>query len=182
MDTIGKLLGLSIVGQLALHPDGIGIGSIGIGAVDGATAATLVSVVTFAGARRFPVEVNVLAGQGLCESSGLGVALALGFSVEFLNGGSLVGQAAGIDDVGNCLGEELDAGLGHPLLLNGGELVAKLSALLGGNHEVVEGFQVGVGATLDEGVVSGVDGGGDEGGSFGIGTSNGQKIGSYWPS
>jgi len=179
MNAISELLGLRVVRQLALHPDRIGIWSKGNSTVDGATAASLVSVVSLTGASRLPVEVDVHASQGLCNGSTFSVALALGGSLELLDEKSLVWKAAGIDSICNSLFEKPQSSFFHPLFLDSSQLIAKLASLLGGDHEIVEGFQVGVGGSLDECMVSRVNGGSDKGGSFRVGTSDGEKISSY---
>jgi hypothetical protein len=48
--------------------------------------------------------------------------------------------------------------------------------LLSSDHEVVERLEVGVGGTDDIGVVTGVNGGGNEGSGFSIGSCNCKKI------
>jgi hypothetical protein len=40
-------------------------------------------------------------------------------------------------------------------------------------------LKVGVCAANDEGVVAGVDGGGDEGSGFGVGTGDGKEVGAF---
>lgn len=176
--TVGEFLGLGIVGQLALHPDGIGVGGESDGAVDGALAAALVAVVALARAGSVPVEVDVLADDGLGNGAGLGVALALGFGVELLNQTSLVSEAAGVDGISDSFAEELDAGFVHPFFFDGAEFIAGEARVFGFDHQVVEGLERGVCGALDEGMVTGIDGGGDEGGGFGVSTSNGEEIGS----
>lgn len=145
VDTVGEFLGLGVVGELALHPDEIGEGSVRDGAVDGALGTALVAVVSFASTGSIPVEVDVGAGDALGDGAGLGVALALGGLAELLNESLLVGERALVDGVDNGVAEELQACLGDPFVLNGLELSAVLAGLLGGDHEVVEGLEVGVG-------------------------------------
>lgn len=161
--TLGKLLGLLKVGKLALHPDGVAVRGVGDGAVDGAVAAALEAVVALAGAGGVPVEEEVgdaeLAGHG----AGVEVALALGaLEVLLLDGGLVAGQSGGrgVDGGEDGVVEALEVGGGEPLVLNLLELRAELALALGGNHEVVEGLEVGVGGAEDEGVVAGVDVGG----------------------
>lgn len=77
VDTVGKLLGLSKVGQLGLHPDGVTVGSIGNGSVHGTIAATLETVVTLTRSGRIPVEVDILTKDLTGNSPSLEVALAL---------------------------------------------------------------------------------------------------------
>ena len=176
---LGKLLGLRKVGQLALHPDHVAEGRVGDGAVDGALAAALVAVVALAGTGRVPVEVDVDAGQALGDGAGFLVALALALREELLDETLLVDVHTGVDGIDDGLVEEAKVGLSEPLVLNGLELCAVLASLLGGDHEIVEGLEGGVGGSEDECVVTGVNGGGDEGGGLGVGTSHSKEVGSY---
>jgi hypothetical protein len=52
--------------------------------------------------------------------------------------------------------------------------------LLSGDHQVVQRLQAGVGGAEDEGVVAVVDGGGDEGCGFGVGTGDSQEVGAWF--
>ena len=56
------------------------------------------------------------------------------------------------------------------------ERVADFAGGFGGSHELVEGLEGWVCATEDEGVVAGVDGGGDEGGGFGVCAGDAEKV------
>ncbi len=174
---LGKVLGLLEVGQLALHPDGVGVGGVGDGAVDGAITASLEAVVALAGARGLPVEEDVAAEDAAGDGAGLGV----GEDLALHGGAVLVGEALGVGARGDGLEdgvvEALEPGLGHPLVLDGLQRVARLAGLLGGHHQVVERRQAGVGAAHDEGVVAGVDGGGDERGGLGVGAGDGDEVG-----
>lgn len=172
VDTVGEFLGLGVVGELALHPNEIGEGSVGHSAVDGALGTALVAVVSFAGTRRVPVEVDVGTGDALGDGAGLGVTLALGGLAELLNKSLLVGEGALVDGVNNGVAEELQACLGDPFVLNGLELSTVLAGLLSGDHEVVEGLEVGVGRAKDEGMVAVIDGRGNEGSGLRVSTSN----------
>ena len=174
---VGKLLGLRVVGQLALHPDEVGERRKGDGAVDGALSAALVAVVALAGARAVPVPEDVVAEQVAGDGAHVGVALAADAGDEV--GDGLLVLAGGLELVDHGLVEALEPGLGHPLVLNGLQLGAVLALELGGDHEVVQGLQVGVGRADDEGVVARVDGGGDEGRGLGVGSRNGEEISSY---
>jgi hypothetical protein len=62
------------------------------------------------------------------------------------------------DGVQHGVVEALQPGLRQPLVLDGLQRVARLAFALGGQHQVVERLQVGVGAAQDEGVVARVDG------------------------
>jgi hypothetical protein len=176
---LGKLLGLLIVGQLALHPDRVAVGRIGDGAVDGAVAAALEAVVALAGARRVPVKVDVLAQDAARDGARLLVGqLLAGDGLAVLLGEALgVGQRRRGDGVDHGIVEALEPGLLDPLVLDGLQRVARLAGLLGLDHQLAERLQAGVGAAHDEGLVAGVDGGGDERGGLGIGTRDGEEVG-----
>lgn len=178
VDALGELLGLLVVGELGLHPDGVAVRGVGDGAVDGAVAAALETVVALAGAGGVPVEVNVLAEDAAGDGAGLlvGELLAVDAVAVLLGEGLLVGEVGGEDGVHDVVVEALEVGLGEPLVLDGLELGAVLAGLLTSNHELVEVGEVGVVGAEDEGVVAGIDGGGDEGGSLGISTGNGQEV------
>lgn len=176
VDSVGKLLGLGVVRQLALHPDQISEWSKSDGTVDGTLSATLVAVVTFTGTGGVPVPEKVVAENVLGHGADHGVALATNVSDEV--GDGLLVLAGGLELLNGGLVEELEASLGHPLVFDGLKLSTILTSLLTGEHEVVQGLDIGVGGADDEGMVAGVDGGADEGGSFGVGSSNGKEIGS----
>lgn len=162
MNALGKLFCLRKVGQLALHPDEVGVRGVSASPVNGALAAALVAVKALARAGRIPIELNVGTGETLCNGAGLGVGLALGLLQELGDQALLVDVDTGVDGVNHGLVEELEASLSVPLVLDGLQLGAKLAGRLGRNHEVVERLQSGVGGALNEGVVTRVDGAGDE--------------------
>lgn len=181
MHAVGKLLGLLVVGQLAFHPDGVAVGRVRHGAVDGAVAAALQAVVALARARGVPVEVDVGAEHGAGGGAGLGVGKAAAGD----GGAVAVGQGAGVrvgaggDGGQHGVVEAHQAGLREPGVLDGLQRVARLAGALGRRHQVVERLQVRVGAAQDEGVVARVDGGGDEGGGLGVGAGDGEEVGSW---
>lgn len=182
VDAVGKLGRLLVVGQLALHPDGVAVGPVGDGPADGAVAAAAEAIVALAGARRVPVEADVAAAEELPgDGAGLGVALAGGApAVGGLEGGLVGGVGGVVDGGGDGVVEAHEAGVGEPVLLDALEVGAGLAGALGGGHEVVEGGAVGeaaVGAAKDEGVVARVDGGGDEGGGLCVGAGDGDEVG-----
>lgn len=178
---LGELLGLSVVGQLGLHPDGVAVGRVGDGAVDGAVAATLEAVVTLAGTGRVPVEEDLLAEKLAGDGAGLAVGDLLALDGGLVLGGEVlaVGEVALGDDVKDGLVETLEVGLGEPVVLDSLELGTGLAGGLGLHHELSEGLKVGVGASDDESVVAGIDGGGDESGGLGIGTGNAEEVGAH---
>jgi hypothetical protein len=179
VDALSEGLGLLEVGQLRLHPDGVGVWGVGESAVDAALDAALHAVVAFAGSRVVPVPEDVLADDAAGDGAGLGVALALGLLGELGDEGLGVCALGGGDGVGDGVGEGLQASLDGPVILDGLELAAGLAGLEGLDEELVDGLEVGVGRAEDEGVVAGVDGGGDEGGSLGVSAGNGEEISAH---
>lgn len=177
MDSVGELLGLSEVGELALHPDGIGVRCVGDRPVDGTVTAALQTVVTFSGPGRLPIEEDILAEHTSRKLSCLLVALSLALFLVRLLQGVLVTLSGGIDGSEDGIVEALKVRGGEPLVFDTLEFCAGLVGGGGGEHEVVERGKVGVCAAEDESVVAGVDGGCDEGGGFGIGTGDGDEVG-----
>lgn len=176
MHAIGKLLGLVEVGQLALHPDQIGVGCIGDGAVDGGLATSLQAVVALTRPGRVPVKVDVNASQAFGNGASLHIALALGLLVELFDHGGFVDVHAGVDGVCHGLVEKLQACLLGPGVFNGLQLSAGLSEGFGVEHQVVEGLEGGIGGAEDVVMVARVDGAGDEGCGFGISTGDGKEV------
>lgn len=131
---IGEFLSLVVVGQLALHPDEIGEGRVCDRTVDGTLRTALVAVEALAGTGRFPVPVDVDAGEVLGDGAGFGVALALGGREVLVDEALLVGVGAGVDSVDDGIAEELEAGLANPLIFNFLQLSTVLAGLLGGHH------------------------------------------------
>lgn len=181
MYALGKLLGLLVVGQLALHPDGIAVGGVGDGAVDAAVAAALEAVVALAGARRVPVKVDVgpedVAGDG--ARLRVGQLLARDAGLVLRREALGVAEGPGRDSVQHGLVEALEARLGQPAVLDRLELLADLALALGHHHELREGRELGVGGAEDEGVVARVDGRGDERRGLGVGAGNGEEVGAW---
>jgi hypothetical protein len=175
---LGKLLGLLVIRQLALHPDGVAVGGVGDGPVDGAIAASLEAVVPLPGARSVPVKVNVLAQDAAGDGARLrvGQLLALDGLLVLLCEALGVGVAALGDGVEHGIVKALEFGLRQPLVLDGLQRVTQLALLLGGEHQVVERLQVGVGRAQDEGVVARVDGRRDERCGLGVGASDGDQV------
>lgn len=181
MHALGKLLGLLVVGQLALHPNGVAVGGVGDGAVDAAVAAALEAVVALAGARRVPVKVDVgpedVAGDG--ARLRVGQLLARDAGLVLRREALGVAEGAGRDGIQHRLVEALEARLGQPAVLDGLELLADLALALGHHHELREGCELGVGGTEDEGVVARVDGRGDERRGLSICAGNGEEVGAW---
>jgi hypothetical protein len=176
VDSLGELNSLGVVGLLGLHPDQVGVRSEGNTTHDGALGSSLVTVVSLTGTGRVPVEENVLSEDVLGDDASLGVALSLGLSEV---GGDLGLLSGGLQGGGNGVVEQHDVGLAHVLVLNLLEGVSGLSGGLSGGKERSKGVQVWVGGSEDEGVVAGVDGGGDEGSSLRVGTGNGKEVNSH---
>jgi len=178
VDALGELLSLGIIGQLALHPDGIAVRGVRDGAVDRAVAAALETIVTLTGTRSIPVEEDVLAEEATSNSAGLAVRDLLALDSSLVLGSELlsVGVAALGNSLENGFIEALEVGLGKPLILNSLQGSASLTGALSSKHEVVQGLQVGVGAAEDEGVVAGIDGGSNKGSGLGVGTSNDDEV------
>lgn len=145
VDAVGKLLGLLEVGQLALHPDGVAVGAVGDGAVDGAVAAALEAVVALAGAGGVPVEEDVHAQDAAGDGARFRVGLALGGGEVVLLELVAVEVGALADGFEDGVVEALEVGAGDPLVLDGLQGVAVLARGFGGDHQVVERLQVGVG-------------------------------------
>lgn len=88
---VRKLLRLRVVGQLALHPDGVTIRCVCDRTSHGAVASAAETVVPFPGTRCVPVKVDVLPTKDdLGDGAGLGVGLALGFTTVPFNQGLAV--------------------------------------------------------------------------------------------
>jgi hypothetical protein len=141
VDTLGELLGLSVDGRFGLHPQQVGIRGESDGSVDGTRSTSLVPVVTLSGSRCIPVEE----GDGLEAKlllgdlqSGRSAEMTLGESgVELGNLG--VGDALGLEGIGQDDGEGSESGLGGPLVFDLLKGWARLALELGSKHEVVEG-------------------------------------------
>lgn len=179
VNAFSKLLSLGVVGELALHPDKIGEWSISKTTVNGTLGATLEPVVTLTGARRIPVEVDVLSSDVLGDRASFKVALALSSLQVLINEGLLVRVGTLVDGLNDGIVEKLQASLSNPLVFDSLKLVSLLSSLFGRHHEIHERLDVGVGRADDEGMVTVIDGRGDESSSFGVGSGNGKKIGAW---
>lgn len=176
MHTLSEFLGLRVVGQLALHPDHVGVGCVRDGSVDRTLAAALVSVVTFPGTRGIPVPVDIDTSETLGDGAALAVRFALGSCLVLCDQTGLVDVHACVDGVDDGIVEQFQTRLLEPLVFDDLELVAVLAGLLGRDHEVVQGLEVRVRRAQDESVVSEVDRRGDQGGGFGIGTCHGEQV------
>lgn len=145
MNAVSEFLSLREVGEFALHPDGVAVGAVGDGAVDGAVAAALEAVVALAGTGGVPVEEDVGAEETAGDGAGFVVGFTLGLGGVFGLERGLVGVGGGSDGGEDGVVEALEVGGGEPFVFNLLEGVAGLAGLFGGGHEVVEGLEVGVG-------------------------------------
>ena len=179
MNSFGKLLRLRKIRQLALHPDHVSVRCVRDRTVDGRGTTALESVEALTGPRRVPVPVDVHTGEALGDRAGLGVRLALHGGLVLLNQALLVDVHAGVDGRDDGVVEEHQARLLHPLGLDALEGGADLALLLSGDHEVVEGLEVGVGGAQDEAVVARVDGRRDQRGGFRVGARYGEQVGAH---
>lgn len=59
------------------------------------------------------------------------------------------------------------------------ELVTSLAGLERGDQELVERLEVRVGCAEDEGMIAGIDGGGDEGSGFSVCARNSEEVGAW---
>ena len=171
-----KLLGLPVVGQLALHPDGVAVGGVGDGAGDGAVAAAAEAVVALAGARLVPVEGHLssateqLAGDG----ARLGIAAAarsLGIAPQHI-----VAAACGPQRVGHRLVEALQARPRQPVVLDHLKGLPRPAVALGRQHRVRQRRQRRVSAAQHEGVVARVDGGGEKRRGLGVSAGDDDEV------
>lgn len=173
-----EVLGLLVVWQLRLHPDGVGVWRIGDGTVDAALDATLQTVVALARAWVVPVPEDLGAEDAAGDGARLWVALALHVGSELGDDGlGAWAEVGGLDGCDGGLGEGLEAGGGGPLVLNGLQLGAGLAGVETSDQELVERLELWVGRAEDEGMVAGIDGGGDEGRGLGVSAGNGQEVG-----
>ena len=90
-----------------------------------------------------------------------------------------VGKVETYDGVDDGFGEEFEMCLLGPGIFDSLQLVTGFSCRFGGAHEFAEGLEGGVCCADDEGVVAGVDGGGDESGGFGVRTSDGEEVAAH---
>lgn len=138
--------------------------------VDGAAGTALVSVVTLTSTGKIPVPVDLnTEGLGKLASLGVGEELRLGQPV-----GSVL--ALGLECISDSIAVQLDVGLLDPVVLNSLEIVTVQASVLGSSHLDDKGLEIGVGDSQDEGVVAGIDVGGDQGGGLRVGTGNDQVL------
>lgn len=160
VDTIGEFFRLVEIGQLALHPDEIGIRRVRNRSRDGRLAPASDAIEAFACPGSVPVEMHIHARQALRYRARFGIALPLGLPLELGDHAGFVDVHAGVDGVGDGFVEELEVSLRVPGVFDGLQGGAGFAGGFGVEHEVVEGLEGGVGSAEDVGVVAGVDGAG----------------------
>lgn len=90
VNTVGELLRLRVIGQLALHPDHITVWSVSNSTVDGTLATALVPVVSLPSSGSIPIEINILSYNSLGNSTSDLIALATRLSQKVLDESLLV--------------------------------------------------------------------------------------------
>ena len=177
MDSIGELLGLRENRRLGLHPEEIGVGGEGDGSVDGALRSSLVSVETLSRSRSVPVPVNRDVEERFGENDG-SVVGGVGGLLEVVVDLGLrdLGGLRGVRDGG---GVETESGRLGPVVLDLLELLSVRSSSLGNAHRFDQVSNRLVGGTENEGVISLVDVGGDEGSGFGVRSSDREILDSH---
>lgn len=134
MHACGEFLGLFVVGKFGFHPDGVGVGGVCDGAVYGAPASALESIIAFAGTGSVPVPVDVDAGDGFGEGSGFRVTLAFDFGCEAGNEIVRFGVGVGFDGGDDGIVEEFEIGLRGPGIFDGLKFCACFTGTLTGYH------------------------------------------------
>lgn len=158
VNTLGELTGLLEIGQLALHPYHIAVRSVGDSTRDAGFATALETVVSLSCAGGIPIEPDIDASEPLCDGAGFEVRFVLRLSQKVGDELGLVDVDACVDGVDDGVFEELETGLGEPVVFDLLEFFAEFAGLFRGDHEVVEGLEGGVRAAEDVLVVAGVDG------------------------
>lgn len=175
VDVFGEFFGLFVVGEFGFYLDGVVVRGVGDGVVDGVVVVVFEMVVVFVGVGGVLVEVNVFVEDVVGDGVGffVGELFVVDVVVVFLGEGFLVGEVGGEDGVYDVVVEVFEVGFGELLVFDGLEFGVVFVGFFISNYEFVEVGEVGVVGVEDEGVVVGIDGGGDEGGSFGISMGNG---------
>ena len=166
MHAVGKFLRLLKVWQFTLHPDHIRIRSVRNSAIDSAVASSLIAVETFPGSGGVPVPVDVHSCESFGNGPGLGITLSFDRGEIFFDEALLIHVNTCVDHFDNCVVEEFEARLSEPLIFDCLELVTIFAGLFCGNHEVVERLEGRVRDAENEGMISLVNGGGNEGSGF----------------
>jgi len=100
-------------------------------------------------------------GNTFGDSTRLLVGLALNGLLVMVDQILLVDVYTGIDSVNHGLIVEFEVCLCCPCVFDSLEFIARLSSPFGSDHQIVEWLKVGISATKNEGVISGIDGRGD---------------------
>ena len=179
MYAVGEFLRLFEIRQFAFHPQHVRIRCISNRSVDRTSAPTLVPVESFSCPWGVPVPMDVHPCQALGDSAGFAVALAFDEGVVFLDQARFVDVDASVDLVDDGIVEKLQAGLCDPLVFDGLQFRAVFAGLLGGHHQVAERLERWIRHAEDEGMISRVNCGSDQGGSFRVGTGNSKQIRSH---
>lgn len=175
VNTVGELLGLGVDGALGLHPDEVGVGSKGNSTVDGALCSTAVTEVALTCPGGGPVPEGKLL-EAVTLGSGDGIVVRSKSNLLLELGGV---DALALEGLGEDIAEELEVGRLGPLVLNLLKSSTSLALGLGLAHDLGEGGKLGVGGTKDEGVVTWVNVGGDEGSGLRVGTGNDEVGGAH---
>lgn len=157
MDTVGKLLRLSIIRHLALHPNEICKWRVCKGTVDCTLASALVAVVTLACPGGVPVPVDIGACDTLGDYTSFGIALALDGLKELVDEVLLVDMYTSVDGIDNSFVKELQASLIVPLVFNCLKFRASLSCLLCSDHQVVQRLNGWVCSTNNKAMIAGIN-------------------------
>ena len=179
MNTLSKLFRLRVIRQLTLHPNRITVRRIGNRPVNRTLTTTLQPIVPLPRSRAVPVPGDIDTSDPLGNSTRLGIALPLHLLQEASRELFLVDVHPGRDGINDGGVEELQTSLSCPRVLDGLEFGTVLACCFGGDHEVVQRLERRIRGAEDVGVVAGIDGSGDESGSFGICSCDGEEIGAH---
>jgi hypothetical protein len=131
---IGEFLRLVEIGQLALHPDQIGIRRVRNRASDSGLTTPTNAVETLPRPRRVPVKVHIHTRQALGNRASFAVALALGELLEFGDQAGFVDVHTGVDGVSHSFVEEFKVCLRVPGVFDGLEVGAGFAGGFGVEH------------------------------------------------
>lgn len=158
----GKFFRLFVIGQFGFHPDGVGVGCVGNGSVNGTSASALKSVISLPCTGSVPVPVDINTSNCLGKCSRLGITFSSYLIQELGNECLGVGTTrSGFYGGDDGVVEKFEFGLSGPGIFDGLEFGAGFAGSFTGYHEVVEGLEVGVCGAENVCVVAGIDGCGD---------------------
>jgi hypothetical protein len=161
MDAFRELLRLSVVGQLALHPDHVGVWGIGDGSTHSALASSFESVESFPSSWGIPIKVDIDARKALSDGPTFRVAFSLRFLQVLVDQALLVDVHTSIDCINYGVLEQLQTGLGNPLIFDGLKVISKLSRAFRSKHQVIQRLEGRIGCTKNKSMISGVNCGSD---------------------